>query len=234
MARGTQFSILVQMLRSELRRSTNVAVGSDDLFSLKQTLTRNQEILYDAYDWPHLRQLSSRIALTVGQQFYDVPSNFNFDRVERGVTIYASRPFDLVRGIDFENYATYDSYASPAVTADPAQRWDIRWTGTKEQIEIWPIPASSTATAQWRGIRKLRAMVNDSDPCDLDDQLIVLYSAAELLGAQGAKDAGAKAKLAEDRLIKLKGNSKATQPTTKIGLNDNPNTVAGRVVVRVR
>lgn len=232
MARGTQFSTLVTMLRSELRRSTSVAVGVDDLASLKQTLSRTQETLYDSFDWPHLRQISSLIPLSAGQRYYDVPSTFNFDRIERAVVFYNDRPYDIERGIDFEQYATYNSDNDER--ADPAQKWDIRWTGTREQIEFWPIPASNDGSAQYRSIRKLRTLVNDSDPCDLDDQLIVLFAAAELGAGAEMKDAGAKLQLAQARLAVLKANAKSTYKSTKIGLKPATGEVPAQVVVRVR
>jgi hypothetical protein len=201
MARGTQFATLVTMLRAELRRSSSVAVGVDDLYSLKQTLSRTQEVLYDGYDWPFL------------------------------VTFFSGRPKDIDRGIDFEDYAAYNP--DDNVRSDPVQKWDIRWTGIKEQVEVWPIPASNLCSLQWRSFRKLRPLVNDFDPADLDDQLIVLFSAADLGAGSGLKDAGTKLQMAQQRLVTLKANAKAVSKPTRIGIGA-PNQTRAGIIVRVR
>lgn len=220
------------MLRSELRRSTNVSVGVDDLYSLKQTLTRTQEVLADTYDWPFLRQVSSRITLSAGQRYYDVPSTFNYDRVERVVTFFNGLPQDIERGIQFEDYAFYNS--DDGVRSDPVMKWDIRWTGSKEQVEVWPIPSSNLASLQWQSFRKTRSMVADADPCDLDDHLIVLFAAAELGAGSGMKDASAKLEMAKARLATLKANAKATAKPTRIGIGGGRPQDSTGIIVRVR
>jgi len=231
MARGTQFSTLISMLRSELRRSNSVAVGVDDLYTLKQTLVRTQAVLYDGYDWPFLRQVSAPITLSAGQRYYDVPTAFNFDRIEEAVTFFSGQPQRITRGIGFEDYALHNP--DNDVRSDPVQKWDIRWDSAKEQIEVWPIPISNNCTMQYRAIRKLRQLVNDEDPADLDDHLIVLFCAAELGAGAGMKDAGAKLQMAQQRLTTLKGNAKATSKASFIGTGGADRS-SGGIVVQVR
>src|SRR5262245_29989732 len=155
MARGTQLLQLVTMLRDELGRSNSVAVGIGDLPSLKQTIRRTQETLYDEHDWPHLRTVFDRILMQAGERFYDFPDELNFDRLEDVAVWQNGIPTRVTRGIGFDEYAIYDSEAD--ARCDPVLRWDIRWNSTKEQIETWPIPASTNAIGlQFIGIRKLR------------------------------------------------------------------------------
>src|SRR3546814_15776455 len=53
-----------------------------------------------------------------------------------------------MRGIRSEDYAAYDSAAGERV--DPVLRWDVQFTGTTDQIEVWPIPASNGMRLQVR------------------------------------------------------------------------------------
>lgn len=210
MARGKQLSQLVDMLRAETGQSTSVSVGVSKLPELKQLLRRTQETLYDAYDWPFLRVQPFK-NLSAGARYYDFPTDLNMERVEEVVVWWNGEPFPLTRGIGFENYAAYDS-ANDERT-DPVTHWDVRWTGSAEQVEVWPIPATTYTTTnkyrlQFKGIRPLRTMVSDSDVADLDDQLIVLFAAAEILARQKSEDAQAKQAKAVERFNTLKGRTR--------------------------
>lgn len=216
MARNVQLIQMVASLRDELGLSNSVAVGVDDVPSLKRSLRRVQEGLYDEYDWPHLRIFTAKIALSAGQRYYDVPADLNYERIERAVTWWGDIPKTIDRGIGFHEYASYDSERDER--SDPALRWDIRWTGTVEQIEVWPIPASSDYSLQWRGIRKLRPLLLDTDVCDIDERLIVLFAAAEHLERSKAGDAASKRAQAQALLSRLKGRSTAGGGRIRLGL----------------
>lgn len=234
MARGTQLLTLVQMLRDELGRSSSVAVGVDDLPSLKQKIKRTQEILYDEFDWPFLKQTFDQKQMQAGERFYDFPPACNFDRIEPQTVHlwFSGLPRHLERGIGFPEYALYNSQND--VRMEPALKWDIRWTGTKEQMEIWPVPASNSQTVQMSGIRHLRPLVQDRDVADLDDQMIVLFAAAELLGRQGDESAPAVLKQAQARFARVKGRSQTGSKTHRMGMSEPDNSSRWHVVVRAR
>lgn len=177
MARGTQFSVLVSRLRSELKRSNDVAVGVDDVPSLKETLNHVYSILYLQRDWSHLRKLFSK-PLTAGTRYYNLPSGLNTERIEVAAVYWGNLPTEIHRGIGFSEYAAFDSDEDER--SDPVQKYDIRWTGTT-QIEVWPIPATNDQTLKFIGIQDAPRLVNDTDQCLLDDTLVVLAAAAELI-----------------------------------------------------
>ncbi len=86
-------------------------------------------------------------------------------------------------------------------------------SGEDDRIELWPVPDQDARTGvgddgsiKVVGIRNLRPFRDETDVCDLDDRLIVLYAAAELLAAAGAKDAQLKLQQAAARYAKLKGD----------------------------
>ena len=239
MSRGTQLLQLVSRLRDELGRSDNVAVGVSDLSSLKSTIRRVYETLHEDYDWPHLRTTYDKVTLAAGQQFYDVPttangvsSPMNYDRIEKVVVWYSGLPHDLIRGIEFKDYAFYDS--TTGVQTEPALKWDMRFTGVKEQIEIWPIPSSNTQSLQVIGFPKPKTLVNDEDTLDIDDLLVLEFAAYELLLRQDSKDAPAKLQQAQARYALLRARSKAGVQGYRLGMDKKYDPKNYRAVVRVR
>lgn len=215
MARGTQLLQLVTMLREEVGRASSVAVGNDDLPMLKQKITRTQEFLYDEYTWPFLRQVFPQKTLNGGEQYYDFPAGLNLERIEEVYLWYANLPRPLTRGIGVQEYAIYNS--NLGVTQEPAMRWDVRWTGVKEQFEIWPIPVSNAQLIQFVGIRNLRPLIKDNDVADLDDRMIVLACAAEILAKEGDESAPIVASLAKERFARMKGRTLGGGRTRQMG-----------------
>lgn len=205
---------LVEQLKAETGNSVTVNVGVDYVANLKQTLRRVQETLYDDYDWPHLRIMPTK-DLVDDQHLYDMPTDLNYDRIEEVRAWYSGHPYAICRGVSFEDYDQYSSVDGEKV--DPVRKWDIRWTGADLQIEVWPMPASNVQHLQFRGIRKLRDLVSDSDVADLDDRLIVLFAAAELLARQKSADAQIKLAQAQQRYSRLKSRVTGGADTITLG-----------------
>lgn len=229
MARNTQLLQLVTMLRDETGRANSVSVGVDDLPALKSVLRRVQETRYDEHDWPHLRQVFDRIQLQAGERYYDPPDDLNFDRIESVAFWQDAIPLKTTRGIGFDEYAVYDSEND--VRADPPLRWDVRWRSTKEMIEVWPVPSTNDYELQFIGIRKLRALIANDDRADIDDILITLDAAAELL-PKDSPVAKLKKQLAEQRFKTITSNANAGRQTYRMG-SGPMSEERGRVTVRV-
>ncbi|WP_137389148.1 hypothetical protein [Rhodoligotrophos defluvii] len=209
-----------------------MSVGVADVDNLKQTLNRNYLDLYLEYDWPHLRMVFDKIPLQAGERFYDLPDGLNLDRVEEVVVWYSGLSHPLIRGIDFADYNGFDSQLD--YRSEPALKWDARWTGTKTQVEIWPVPYSNDQTIQFKGFVNAPRLVNDEDVCLLDDNLVVLFSAHELLQGQKGADAETKLAKARERLNRLKGRSQGGSEKRRLGLGPVARYVSGRAIVRVR
>jgi len=225
MARGTQFSVLRQRLRAELRRATSVAVGVDDVDSLNVTLNHTYSTLYFQNDWPHLRKVFS-LPLVAGERYYDVPTGLEAERIERVAVDWSGIPTDMEHGIAFEQMAEFDSDADER--SDPALRWDIRWEDSATQIEVWPIPATAQ-TVRIQGIQSISRLVSDEDICLLDDDVVVLYAAAELTKGDDQK---IKADMAREHLKMLKGRGHSNG-VHRLGLGSGAEDRPHGVVVRV-
>lgn len=238
--RGVTFGIAVQNLRAILSRASDPAVGLSDLDNLRYSIRTMYELLWEDVDWPHLSGEFDTIPLQAGQRYYDPPTSINgypagldFERVEKAVTWYSGLPHPLARGVSYEHYALFDSESG--VRSDPALRWDIKFTGVKEQIEIWPIPSSTgQATLQITGVARANTLVNDSDILALDDKLVVLMAAAPILEYQGAKNAKTIAALAVKRLNKLSARMKSKDAGYRMGMTRKVDPDRYRAIVRVR
>lgn len=197
MARGTTLGELIDGTKTAARYDPNPALSVNFLPLIKQTLKHTQERLYEEFDWPFLRIRRDKV-MAAGQRYYDIPTDMNLERIQKVDIRYGDRWLPVERGITLENYNIYDSDADLRV--DPVLRWDVMDTGDGEQIEVWPIPITDGANLRFTGIRKLKSLVATADQADLDDQLIILYAAAELLG--GAKNPIAQAKLSQAKKLK--------------------------------
>ena len=230
MARNKQLTQLIDALRAEVGHAVSVSVGVDNLPAIKQLIRRTQETLYDDFDWPHLRIQPTK-ALAAGQRYYDFDTTLDYERIEEVVLWYSGQPHMLERGIGFGDDAQFDS--DSGIRSDPQLKWDVRHTGTKEQLEIWPIPSSNSNKIQYKGIKKLNALTDLNDTADLDDQLIILFAAAEILTRQKSQDAGAKLAAANARYLKLKGRTKGAGQIAVMGGGSDTELLRGHTIIRV-
>lgn len=229
--RRKQFGQLITDLRAELGKSTDPAAGVADLPTLKQVLSRNYEAAYQGYDWPHLNKIFDKITLNAGQRYYDFPEDCDYDDLSRVVVWWNRLPVDIERGIGFEEYSTYDS--EEGATSDPVLKWDVRFTDTHEQMEVWPVPASNNQAIQIEGQVRFVPLINDEDLCRIDDQVVVLASAVELVPTKDRQAAQAKLAAAQSRIARVKARGKSSSGTVRMGLGASNRPVYGKSVVRV-
>lgn len=238
MARGATLLSIVTAVRNEIGRAPDVSVGQSDIEGIKQKVRRVYESVYEE-EWPHLHAQFDKITLQAGQRYYDPPTSINgtagfqldYERLDRAYVWYSGLPHPLKYGIGPQEYASFDSTID--VRAEPALRYDIRFTGVKEQIEIWPVPSSNTQYLQFEGVPKCSQLVNESDVLNIDDKLIIMLVAAELLERQGSKDAKSMATLATKRYFKLTGRARKTDGI-RIGMKRRIEPEQYRGIIRVR
>ncbi len=226
MARNVSLLQLIEAFRAEARQSTQLSVGTDSLPHVKQLLRRTQRLLYEKHFWPFLSMFPTK-AVVAGDRYYDAPDDLNIDRIVEAVIIHGDEPLPIIRGIGFNEYALYDPTEDER--SSPVEKWDLRWTGDATQLEVWPLP-SANQTLQFKCMRPLRALTDDDDLCDLDEDLIVLFAVAEELANQKSRDAELKMKMAQGHLLALQANAQAGAPITQMGLGGG----TGRVRANVR
>lgn len=218
MARGTQLHEVIDMVLDEARMSSNASRGPDYRNYVKRLIIRHQRTLYDGYYWPfmELKHADGDIALVAGTRYYNFPDKLDLEGAIRLWHEFGTIWIELDRGINMADYSAYNSDDDDR--ADPALKWD---SYDETQFEIWPIPASA-GTVRFEGRKKLNELIDEDDTLDLDDELVALHCAAEILASNKQADAGAKQEQARTRLTQLRANlSKKKDVRMGLGESDN-------------
>jgi len=221
MARNVSLGVLIDDLRAEAGHSLQANLGVQMREVLIKVLQRQQRRLWEDYDWTFLR-VERDIAVAAGQRYYGFPVDLNLERLEKVEFKYGDRWIPVEYGIGRREYDTHDS--DRGVRAFPIERWK---EADNDQFELWPIPSQNGSTAtssnilRFTGIRKLRPLVAESDVADLDDTLLVLYSAAEILAREKSADANVKLQMAEKHYNRLKGRNSKTETFSLSGGNES-------------
>ena len=212
MARGTQLRTLLADLRAEVGHSTSTNLGDATQEMMLTLLERVQRRLWSEWSWPFL-QVKRDISLAVGQRYYDMPSDVSLERIERAEVKDGGSWHRLIWGISEDEYTAYDS--DQDTRSWPPLKWDA-YEG--DQLEVWPLPSqgvnatTGNGTLRLRGVKTLSALIALDDMADLDDQLIVLFAAAELLARQKSGDAQLKLAQANAHFQRLKARLSKSDP----------------------
>jgi hypothetical protein len=207
-ARGTTLGELVTQLRLKAKLGPDPSLSRNMEPRMQQDLRMEQERLYDDFDWPFLKITADK-TISAGERYYDVPTTMNLERIIRVDIKWGSRWVPVERGISTDHYNQHDSDLD--VRVDPVRRWDVKDTGSGEQIEVWPVPLTNGLALRFTGIRKLKPLVSLSDIADLDDQMIVGFAAAQMLASKGDADAQLVLQSAKARQTMLQGRVTKTR-----------------------
>ncbi|API60533.1 hypothetical protein BSL82_15620 [Tardibacter chloracetimidivorans] len=211
MARGVTLGEMVTSVRIEANMDPDPALSVNMEPLIKELIRREYERLYEEFDWPFLR-IRSDIDLQAGQRYYDVPDDLNLERIERIDYFWGDKWFPLDRGISMDDYNFHDSDAD--VRAEPAMKWDVLYTGSEAQLEIWPIPATNDQKIRIIGIRNFTPLITTDAICDLDDRMIILFAASEILARKQSPEAATKQTKAVERFRTVKGRSVQTRKSS--------------------
>jgi len=204
MARGTTLNSLIEQLRAEAGYSLSVSLGAANRDVLVNLLQRTQRRLWEDFSWPFLR-IKSDIAASDGLRYYNIPSNIDVDRIERVEFKDGGYWTPLEYGVGAHQLAEHDSDESEK--GWPVRNWEIY---SDSQFEVWPIPNTNGTTSTLEGhlrvtgIKNLADLVDADDRADLDDHLLVLFAAAEILARNKGGDAEAKFQQAQAHYARIK------------------------------
>lgn len=226
MARGTTLTVLLAMLKRELRDASDSNSYQDDLYS--GLLKSKQSDLCNAYDWEFLER-SWDVSVAAGDRYKTLPTTtsraeaniaINFERPVNVKTYWNTKYLDTLYKITTENYNFRNSDLDQR--QDPVLRWElysnVNEAANPNQYEIWPIPATAH-TIRFEGQRVPLALTAGSDTADLDDLLLVYSIAAEELALRDQKLAGPMANKAMQRLTKLRASYPTNSDNIVFGRN---------------
>lgn len=194
--------------------ATNTAVDNE----LNLLLKSMQDVFCSTYDWQFLEEKWD-LPLVAGTRYYALPTSniraasatINFDRPLKVAQKHNGSWCPVGYGIGFEEMNCVDS--DDGEVQDPVQKYSLDTNvgdTSDNQIEVWPIP-STTQTLRFIGQRVPRTFTSDSDKAELDDLLLALFVAAEVLDFRQQANAGKKLNEAQQRLISIRGG----QPTKR-------------------
>lgn len=204
MARGSTLGTMLAMLRKECRYASDSGVAQSKNPALMELLRRTYTILYDDHEWPHLLGQWEDKAIVAGSRYYDFPASINMEGAVKAYHHWGGVWQKIQYGIEPEDYNHYDS--DNDARADPVLKWKV-YSGT--QFEVWPLPVSA-GTVRFIGKQAMGSFTSETDTCLLDDHLVVLYAAAEELGAKDERGQ-AMAVMAKRRFDQLRALQNKTE-----------------------
>jgi hypothetical protein len=210
MALRSTFNEVIEAVRNETRLSSNTSRGIDHLDHIKQLIKRHYYTLAEDFDWQHLELKKetgvSRKVLQAGSNTYDFPAAVNPLKITK-MWVKHGTWLEVGYGIKHSHYSASDPDADQR--SDPVTNWAY-YDGTG--FEVWPTPASNgTADADgevaFEGQKLVTTLTSTGSRLDMDDHLVTLMVAAEILAGQDQKVAAAvKAEAAQARLGRLRAN----------------------------
>lgn len=203
MARGKTLGEVLADLRAELRQSSNPAVAQSQYHVLANAIKRTQEFWYEQVDWPHLIVWESK-AIVAGSRYYDWPTTLNYDRIVKARARFGNQWVPITGDLDVDDYNAHDSDNDERV--DPILKYRPY---TNAQFEVWPLPATA-GSVRFKGVRKLTELSGESSTLDLDNRLIALFAAADLLADK--PDGAKKEQMGLAHLNRLRGNASTVRP----------------------
>ena len=204
--RSMETGIILSELRRRLMAETFQSLSPNQTTSsapfYNYQLDRVQREQWNDIEWPHLT-IYKDIPMVQGQRYYAYPPQLPFDSIFRiwwpqGVTWV---PLDY--GINPQTYATM---GGEFVQAWPPRRWrnfpsfdeTTGKTSPAAQFEVWPIPGPSLPfSLRVEGNAPLNPLIEDTDVCVIDANLIVMFAASEILAMQKSESASLKLQKAQ-------------------------------------
>ncbi len=180
---------------------------------LNVLLATKQKVLGSEHDWPFLHQQWD-VSVAAGTRYVAVPTttataanpasqtvDIDLDKLPE-VWVYFNEIYQpVIYGVQPGEYNVFN-YAK-GDQSDPIMRWRYATNQNESNLpnrfEVWPVPAT-TQVLRFIGKRVLTTMTSDSHTADLDDVLIVLFTAADILARKKSQDAQLKLQQANRRL----------------------------------
>lgn len=197
---GVTFKELIDTFRAETGDSLDRALSQNALDRAKVRLRRTYERLW-LRDWKHLYTRAEEL-MQDGQAVYSLPAEVDPDTISRvSFCEVGDSVWTPVRwGVGPEELNAFsDDERNGRVYA-------IQYLGNR-QIKVWPTPDTNGGRLAFEGRRQLNRLVNDDDVVHLDDNVVVLYAAAEDAARAGRKDANLLLSQASAHLSRLLGSA---------------------------
>lgn len=198
---GNTLANVLTKLKSEL--GANLTIGTADDARYYEMIETRQEWFASMYDWNVLRD-TWEVTVTpgAGGRYPTIPTvdangnsfGINFDRPVSVSVKYSAKWQEVLHTIGVDEMNIWDSDEGEA--SDPVQRWQLK-DGDSTKFEIWPLGVAAGQELRFDGQRKVQSLRTagsfvTTKVLDLDDRLIYLSLAVDIL--TGKEDPAARAK----------------------------------------
>jgi len=212
---GSTFGQVVQFTQEEAGHYISAALNKNVLSQVQQAVRRTYRRLHGEHNWPHLRTQRD-VLVGAGERYVAFPPDLDPDRTEEVWVVHmdTQRWTRLGYGIGLAEMQHLNSdlfdYQDPGTyshgSTGPPARWQRSPLGPT-LFEVWPIQHSGASTVRFVGITRPNDLSADNSIVDLDDDMIALYAAAEILARQKSDDASIKLEQAQVIYRRLRANS---------------------------
>lgn len=211
MALNTTLLDLRTMLKAEIGDNLSSGTALDTTYTQKLALA--QKLLVSELDFSYLQEQWD-VSVGAGGRYVAMPTTtvrgssylMDYSRQPEAYVFFNQLYIGLEYGIGVPEFNYQNSDLNQGV--DPIQRW--RWThkgvgAANQQVEFWPMPQTAQ-TVRFYGQRALNALAVDADTADLDDVLLVLTVAVDILSRRKGADAATRLASASRRLQQIRGS----------------------------
>lgn len=196
MAKATLSDMVVD-LRAEAGHSLQLGQGTNMEDTLKYYLRRTQRELYTAFDWPQF-MIHEQVAVPAGTRYLPALVNIEPEQINTLWCRVGSIWQPMLFGISPNQYSLFDPDRD--VRSFPVERYQYDEVGGG--LELWPLPSVDT-TILARGQLTLPPLTDDAHQSLLDGQMIVMFTAANILARQKDEDAALVLNKAQQYLVSI-------------------------------
>lgn len=195
MRTGVAFSTIIEEVKLEAGESTDSGIATTRDPRIKQIINREYRWMAQQWRWP-LRHDEQEVTLVASTATYNFPSTMDPAHIDEVWAQVGDHWHTIPHGVGRLERSLYDD----ADEAWPPRRFEFQpdtGTGTIT-FEVWPIPSQAGAV-RISGQLVISDLVNDSDKCLLDADVLVLLAAGQLLAIKQRPDAAYKTNQAKQR-----------------------------------
>lgn len=230
MSRGTLASTVLTMLKAEIGdfAGTNTVRDAE----LYQLMSNKQLELVMEYDWSFM-QGRWDAPVAANQQLVTWPTvtdegltaTINFDEIDKMEVLYNQVYQPMLYGIGSAQY-NFSNYQLLGQTLDPISNWreaaDPSDAVNPLKFEVWPVP-STTQTVRITGERQPTLISGAGIKVDLDDMLVTLGVAADVLFYKNPQKATRCMQRFQSHLKRLGGQSKTSDKNRSLAGDSGSN-----------
>lgn len=220
MRTGVTLATLRKEVQIEAGLSTQAGHAVYTKERIDQLLRRIERIMATEDDWPAV-PLEVDVTVNADSQYGTVPAGMTFTEIRTAHVAYGSEWLPVGYGIGARERTIH----STADRVEPLRKWQIVAPGAS-QFEVWPI-GSVDQTIKFTGQKSVGGFNDDTDTCTLDADVLVMRTAAYILGRDNKADAQAlmqEAMRLQNQIVKMQGTGKQGQILTgrQTGVSPRP------------